>query len=191
MSDLQIGQLRHALKQAAVTGTAGSLLLGAAVVGVAAPGATAAAAGTTVPTATRTAAAPAAPVTIHAQQVASKKRKLNVPKEMRTARSLKGRPYRYGAAGPRAFDCSGYTLYVLRKQGIKLPRTAAQQYRKTRHVSRKHLRTGDLIFFYNGSRVYHVGIYAGRHKIWHAPHTGTVVKLAKIYGNNWKVGRIA
>ena len=121
MSDLQIGQLRHALKQAAVTGTAGSLLLGAAVVGVAAPGATAAA-GTTATTATRTAAAPAAPVTIHAQQVASKKRKLNVAKEIRTAKSLKGRPYRYGAAGPRAFDCSGYTLYVLRKQGIKLPR---------------------------------------------------------------------
>ena len=37
VSDLRSVQLRHALKQAAVTGTAGSLLLGAAVAGVAAP----------------------------------------------------------------------------------------------------------------------------------------------------------
>jgi cell wall-associated NlpC family hydrolase len=123
--------------------------------------------------------------------VASKKRKLNVGKMITTAASLKGRPYRYGATGPRAFDCSGYTLYVLKKQGIKLARTSAQQYAKSKHVSRKHLRTGDLIFYYSGSRVYHVAIYAGKGKMWHSPHTGSVVKLVKVYGHNWKVGKIA
>jgi cell wall-associated NlpC family hydrolase len=191
VSDLQIAPLRHALKQAAVTGTAGSLLLGAAVVGVAAPGATAtkAAPATTASTAS-TATAQAAPVTIHTQQVASKKRKVDVKKEMKTAAAQKGKPYRYGAAGPHAFDCSGFTSYVLKKQGVKLPRTTAQQYRNTKRVSAMKAKVGDLVFFYNSRGVYHVGILASKMKMWHAPHSGTVVKLAKIYGHNWKIGRI-
>ena len=191
MSDLSKGSLRHALKQAAVTGTAGSFLLGAAVVGIAVPQAsTASAATTSVTTSTTT-----APVELHTQQVAhrthrSGRKHLDVRREMRTAASLKGRPYRWGATGPRAFDCSGYTLYVLKKQGIKLPRTAAQQYARTKHVRKSRVRVGDLIFFYGRGGVYHVGIYAGKGRMWHSPHTGTVVKLAKIYSSNWKVGRL-
>jgi cell wall-associated NlpC family hydrolase len=196
VSDLQIAPLRHALKQAAVTGTAGSLLLGAAVVGIAAPGATAAmrtaAPATTATTATSTAAsAQGAPVTIHTQQVAAKKRKVDVKKEMRTAAAQKGKPYRYGAAGPSAFDCSGFTSYVLKKQGIKLPRTAAQQHGKTRWISHMKAKVGDLVFFYSSGRVTHVGILAGHMKMWAAPHSGTVVKLQKVYGHNWTIGRIA
>jgi cell wall-associated NlpC family hydrolase len=194
VSDLHIGSLRHALKQAAVTGTAGSLLLGAAVVGIGVPQATtatAAPASITSTAITTTASTQAAPVTLHTEQVASKRKHVNVKKMLRTAKSLKGRPYRWGATGPRAFDCSGYTLYVLKKQGIKIPRTAAQQYRKTKHVAKKRVHVGDLIFFYGRGGIYHVGIYAGKHKMWHAPHSGSVVKLAKIYGSNWKVGRLA
>jgi cell wall-associated NlpC family hydrolase len=191
VSDLQIAPLRHALKQAAVTGTAGSLLLGAAVVGVAAPGATATAAPATTASTASTAATRTAPVTIHTQQVASKKPKVNVKKELKTAAAQKGKPYRYGAAGPNAFDCSGLTTYVLKKQGVKLPRTAAAQYRHTKPISHMKAKVGDLVFFYNSHGVYHVGILASKMKMWHAPHTGTVVKLAKIYGHNWKIGRIA
>jgi cell wall-associated NlpC family hydrolase len=182
--------LRHALRQAAVTGTAGSLLLGAAVVGVAAPGATAATSASARTTATRT-AAPAAPVTLHAQQVASKKRKVDVHKELRTAAAQKGKPYRYGAAGPHAFDCSGYTSYVLKQQGIKLARTSSAQYRQTRRISHMAAKVGDLVFYYNSRGVvYHVGILAGHMKMWAAPHTGAVVRLQKVYGHNWKIGRI-
>ena len=50
---------------------------------------------------------------------------------------------------------------------------------------------GDLIFFRNSSgRISHVGIYAGGGKFWHAPRSGTVVKLAAIYSSNYVVGRI-
>ncbi len=188
MSDLRSRPLRHALKQAAVTGTTGSLLLGAAVVGIGAPAASTATATGTAPTTGTT--TQAAPVSIHTQQLVSSKRKVDVKKEMRTAAAQKGKPYRYGAAGPHAFDCSGFTSYVLKKQGIKLPRTAAAQYRHTKRVSAMNAKVGDLVFYYNSSGVYHVGILAGKMKMWHAPHSGTVVKLAKIYGHNWKIGRI-
>ena len=203
MSDLRSRPLRHALKQVAVTGTTGSLLLGATVFGLAAPGAapvtaapstttTQSTTGTTGLTGTTTAPARAATVTIHTQQVASKskKKRVNVPRMMKTAASLKGRPYRYGAAGPRAFDCSGYTMYVLKKQGYKLPRVAAAQYTRTKHLSKRSARVGDLVFFYGRGGIYHVGIYAGKGKMWAAPHSGARVRLQKIWGSNWKVGRL-
>jgi cell wall-associated NlpC family hydrolase len=195
VSDLRSRPLRHALKQAAVTGTAGSFLLGAAVMGAAVPatGTATAAPATTTATATAgttTTTTTAAPVTIYTQQVASKRKRVDVKKMLRTAASLKGRPYRYGATGPRAFDCSGYTLYVLKKQGIKLPRTAAQQYRKTKRVSARTAKVGDLVFFFTSGRVTHVGILAGKMKMWAAPHSGAKVRLQKVYGKNWKIGRI-
>jgi cell wall-associated NlpC family hydrolase len=183
--------LRHALKQVAVTGASGSLLLGVAVAGLSAPGAAGAVTAAPAATARSTATPGSGPVKLHAVQTAAHtRRKVNVRNEMRVAASLKGHPYRYGAAGPWAFDCSGYTQYVLKKQGIRLNRTAAGQYRQTRHLSKKSARVGDLVFFYGSGGIYHVGIYAGRGTMWAAPHTGAVVRHQKIYGSSWLIGRI-
>ncbi|GHA99798.1 MULTISPECIES: C40 family peptidase [Streptomyces] len=111
-------------------------------------------------------------------------------KALKIAASKKGSPYQWGATGPRRFDCSGLTLYSFKKAGKKLPRTAAQQYNKTRHISARSRRAGDLVFFHRGSYVYHVGIYAGHGKIWHAPRTGAVVRLEKIWTKNVWYGRV-
>jgi cell wall-associated NlpC family hydrolase len=111
-------------------------------------------------------------------------------KALQIAASKKGSPYAWGAVGPRRFDCSGLTLYSFKKAGKKLPRTAAQQYNKTRHISAKSRRAGDLVFFHSGRSVYHVGIYAGKGKIWHAPKTGDVVRLQKIWTGNVWYGRV-
>ncbi|MFF4710952.1 C40 family peptidase [Streptomyces eurythermus] len=111
-------------------------------------------------------------------------------KALKVAASKKGSPYRWGATGPNRFDCSGLTLYSFKKAGKKLPRTAAQQYNKTRHVSARNRKVGDLVFFHSGSSVYHVGIYAGHNKIWHAPKTGDVVKLQKIWSKSVWYGRV-
>jgi cell wall-associated NlpC family hydrolase len=102
----------------------------------------------------------------------------------------KGAPYQYGAAGPRSFDCSGYTRYVFGRFGKNLPHNAADQYARTRHIPKNKLAVGDLIFFRNSSgRISHVAIYAGHGRMWHAPHSGTVVKLASVYSSNYVVGR--
>ncbi|MDQ0402433.1 C40 family peptidase [Streptomyces sp. NBC_01723] len=111
-------------------------------------------------------------------------------KALKIAASKKGSPYRWGAVGPRRFDCSGLTLYSFKKVGKKLPRTAAQQYNKTRHVSAKKRKAGDLVFFHSGRSVYHVGIYAGKGKLWHAPKTGDVVRLQKIWTGSVSYGRV-
>ena len=92
--------------------------------------------------------------------------------------------------GTKALKVAGLTLYSFKKAGKKLPRTAAQQYNKTRHISKSSRKAGDLVFFHSGSYVYHVGIYAGKNKIWHAPKTGDVVRLQKIWTNSVWYGRV-
>jgi cell wall-associated NlpC family hydrolase len=111
-------------------------------------------------------------------------------KALKIAASKKGSPYAWGAVGPRRFDCSGLTLYSFKKAGKKLPRTAAQQYNKTRHISAGNRKAGDLVFFHSGRSIYHVGIYAGKGKIWHAPKTGDVVRLQKIWTGSVWYGRV-
>ncbi|GGQ93070.1 MULTISPECIES: C40 family peptidase [Streptomyces] len=111
-------------------------------------------------------------------------------KALQIAASKKGAPYKYGATGPKRFDCSGLTLYSFKKAGKSLPRTAAQQYNKTKHIKASSRKAGDLVFFHSGSNVYHVGIYAGKGKIWHSPKTGDVVKLQKIWTKSVWYGRV-
>ncbi|MGW0881446.1 C40 family peptidase [Streptomyces sp. NPDC002671] len=112
-------------------------------------------------------------------------------KALQVAASKRGAPYQWGASGPRRFDCSGLTLYSYKRVGKTLPRTAAQQYNKTHHISAGSRRAGDLVFFHSGSSIYHVGIYAGHGKIWHAPKTGDVVKLERIWTRSVWYGRVS
>ncbi len=110
---------------------------------------------------------------------------------VRIAAAQRGKPYRWGGAGPRSFDCSGLVYYVYKKRlHVKLPRTANAQRLKTIRISKSHVRPGDLIFFMSHGRAYHVGIYAGHGKIWHSPRPGQRVKLQKIWTSQWRAGRI-
>jgi cell wall-associated NlpC family hydrolase len=111
-------------------------------------------------------------------------------KALTIAASKKGSPYGWGSIGPHRFDCSGLTLYSYKRAGKKLPRTADQQYNKTHHVSAKQRHPGDLVFFHSGRYVYHVGIYAGNGRLWHAPKTGDVVRLQKIWTKSVWYGRV-
>jgi len=78
------------------------------------------------------------------------------------ATSLIGRPYEWGAEGPRSFDCSGLTQYVYQRFGVDLPRRAINQ--SDFGDPARRLQRGDLVFFASDSRrrtVTHVGIYEG------------------------------
>jgi cell wall-associated NlpC family hydrolase len=92
------------------------------------------------------------------------------------AKSEIGTPYRYGATGPSAYDCSGLVMAAFKKAGVSLPRTSAAQSKVGTPVSRDQLRPGDLVFFY--SPVSHVGIYLGDGKIVHASTSGEPVKVS-------------
>jgi len=89
-----------------------------------------------------------------------------------------GAPYRWGASGPNAFDCSGFTMFVYSQVGVSLPHSSRAQYGSGERVSRADLQPGDLVFF--GSPIHHVGIYVGGGQYIHSPRTGDVVRVAPL-----------
>jgi cell wall-associated NlpC family hydrolase len=104
-------------------------------------------------------AAPAAPadsVTLSSRQVAD----LLIDEAYKHI----GKPYRYGARGPKAFDCSGFTSYVYRQLGISISHSSKEQAKDGRAVEGTYadLQKGDIIIL--GARasrksVGHVGIF--------------------------------
>ena len=105
-----------------------------------------------------------------------------------------GAPYKWGAAGPHAFDCSGLVFYSYRHAGVSVPRTAAEQSGRARHIPRSQLRSGDLMFFGSGSGVYHVGIFLhwahGHAVMLHSPKPGERVQRAVPWTNGWFAGTL-
>ncbi|MEU8243825.1 NlpC/P60 family protein [Actinoplanes missouriensis] len=107
------------------------------------------------------------------------------------AKKHKGALYKYGASGPKRFDCSGYTKYVYKKAaGKSLPHKANSQQKYGKSVSKSKKQVGDLIIFRNGSYGYHAGIYAGNGYIYDSPHTGARVGKHKIWNKNYVVRRL-
>ena len=105
-----------------------------------------------------------------------------------TAKSYIGSSYVYGASGPNAFDCSGFTSYIYSQYGVSLNRTAAGQYSNGTAVSREDLQPGDLVMF-GKSGINHVGIYIGGGQIVHAANPSRGVTTDTInsgyYNNNY------
>ncbi|WP_435797961.1 C40 family peptidase [Streptomyces klenkii] len=87
-----------------------------------------------------------------------------------------GKPYRWGAAGPDAFDCSGLTSQAWRAAGKEIPRTSQIQWNSLRHVSLGELQAGDLVIYYKNAS--HVAIYMGGGQVIHAPRPGRSVRFA-------------
>ena len=94
-----------------------------------------------------------------------------------------GVPYVWGGATPSGFDCSGLTMYVYARLGIKLGHYTGFQYYEGRRVPREQLQPGDLVFFHANSAGVpgHEGMYVGNGSFIHAPHTGDVVKISSMY----------
>lgn len=102
-----------------------------------------------------------------------------------------GKPYVYGASGPKAFDCSGFTMYVYGAYGVSLPHYTVSQSKMGQAVSRDSLQAGDLLFFNTEGFISHVGIYIGGGQFIHASSGSkkvTVSDLGSGYYNTRYVG---
>jgi cell wall-associated NlpC family hydrolase len=97
------------------------------------------------------------------------------------ARRYLGRPYRWAASGPYAFDCSGFTMFVYAQVGVSLPHSSRAQISSGQRVSRANLQPGDLVFF--GRPIHHVGIYVGGGMMIHSPRTGDVVSVDPLHSD--------
>jgi cell wall-associated NlpC family hydrolase len=97
-----------------------------------------------------------------------------------------GKPYRWGAAGPDAFDCSGLSMMAYRSAGVAVPRTSQQQWAAGPYVPPGQERPGDLVYFAGSdgtaSAPGHVGVALGGGLMIDAPYTGARVRVEAIVG---------
>ncbi|MFI1536500.1 C40 family peptidase [Streptomyces anandii] len=87
-----------------------------------------------------------------------------------------GKPYEWGAQGPRTYDCSGLTSQAWAAAGHPIPRTSQEQWRQLKHVDVRDMRPGDLIIYFDDAS--HVAMYVGDGAIIHAPRPGRTVTVA-------------
>jgi cell wall-associated NlpC family hydrolase len=103
-----------------------------------------------------------------------------------------GHPYVNGGEGPKAFDCSGFTMFVMHKTlGLDISHDLEVQYKMGSPVNRKGLQPGDLVFFKNTDRrgLSHTGIYLGGGQFIHAENEATGVTVSELdaeyYRSRW------
>jgi cell wall-associated NlpC family hydrolase len=90
-----------------------------------------------------------------------------------------GVPYAEGGDSFDGIDCSGLVSAVFEPLGVKVPRTAVDQFDAGVPVPRDAVRTGDLVFF-GGTRLPdHVGIAVSNEEMVHASTSRGVI-LEKI-----------
>ena len=101
------------------------------------------------------------------------------------AKAQLGEPYKWGAAGPDSWDCSGLTMKAYAAAGISLPHYGVAQYQAIKPVSVSKIQRGDLLFWSNGSvnSIYHVAMYLGGGQMIQAPRTGRNVEIVSL--NYW------
>ena len=96
------------------------------------------------------------------------------------ALAQRGKPYRWGAEGPHAFDCSGLTWAAWRAAGVVIPRTAAGQLAGLPHAHGR-LQPGDLVIYRtDGPSRRHVAMVVGRGRMVEAPARGIPVRSTSI-----------
>jgi cell wall-associated NlpC family hydrolase len=96
------------------------------------------------------------------------------------ALAQRGKPYRWGAEGPQAFDCSGLTWAAWQAAEVAIPRTAAGQLASLPRV-RGRLRPGDLLIYRtDGPSRRHVAMVVGRGRMVEALGRGIPVRSTSI-----------
>ena len=88
-------------------------------------------------------------------------RKEKVEVVIKTARSFKGTPYKWGGTTRKGMDCSGLLLNSFQAIGQDIPRTTDKQKKLGKKVPKNEIRKGDLVFFATSKKkrkITHVGL---------------------------------
>ncbi|MFC9129725.1 NlpC/P60 family protein [Streptomyces sp. NPDC057099] len=92
-----------------------------------------------------------------------------------------GKPYEWGAEGPKSYDCSGLTSQAWAEAGAPIPRTSQEQWKRLKRIPLAELRPGDLVVYFPEAT--HVALYLGDGMVVQAPRPGAKVKVSPIAAN--------
>jgi cell wall-associated NlpC family hydrolase len=107
-----------------------------------------------------------------------------------SATAMLGQPYRWGGAAPGGFDCSGLVFYAAAGAGLRVPRTAAEQYAFGQRIKRADLRAGDLVFMHLAHKELHVAIALDHRHFIHAPSSGGFVRIDSLDSPPYSAGYV-
>lgn len=103
------------------------------------------------------------------------------------AKTKLGLPYIWGATGPDAYDCSGFTSRAWSAAGRAINRTSRDQYTQVLKINLNSMRPGDLVFWAtnpsDASTIFHVAMYAGNGQIVEAAQPGVASRLTHMRWN--------
>jgi peptidoglycan DL-endopeptidase LytE len=113
-----------------------------------------------------------------------KGKEFNVINLIGDAAELLGIRYLWGGTSPETgFDCSGFIVYVFKKQGISLPRTVALIWNVGKPVNKPSV--GDLVFFETYKPgASHLGIYIGNNQFIHCGSSSGVT-ISSLTSKYW------
>lgn len=96
-----------------------------------------------------------------------------------------GTRYCLGGTTKSCIDCSAFVQLLFGAiYNITLPRTAREQYRSSKRISRTELKEGDLLFFNTRGGISHVGVYLQNNKFVHASSSDGVT-ISDIFDAYW------
>ncbi len=86
-----------------------------------------------------------------------------------------------GESLTKGVDCSGFTMKVYQKFGIKLPHYSGSQPSYGKKIKKSQLQPGDLIFYGENGKINHVAIYIGNGKVVHAANKRDGIKISNAF----------
>ncbi|GGG15887.1 C40 family peptidase [Paenibacillus abyssi] len=128
-------------------------------------------------------------ITPHTAHAASQYSMSTASNVIETGKQFVGVRYQFGAKSGRtdAFDCSSFTQYVFKQNGINIPRSSRQQAGAGTFVPKDQLQPGDLVFSDTNRDgvINHVSIYMGDGKLLHTYRVGIGVTISDFQGSTW------
>lgn len=91
------------------------------------------------------------------------------------ALSKVGMPYVWGAAGPRAYDCSGLIMAAYARIGVHLPHQSGAMAGRGRYVPAGQWRPGDILVYAG-----HVALYIGGGMMVEAANPRADIRVTKV-----------
>ena len=123
-----------------------------------------------------------------AEKTNAKTAKSNGTKVITAGKKYKGTPYLYGGNSTSGMDCSHFVVRAFQDSGIECKITgyasAQELYNMSTKISAANRQKGDIIFFDNGSKGNHIGIYTSGNKMLHCYKDGGVKETDISYGGH-------
>ena len=76
----------------------------------------------------------------------------------KSSKKYVGVKYKYAGKDPKGFDCSGFTSYVMKSEGVTISSSSKAQATQGKPVPINKVKPGDLIFFGKRGKVTHVAM---------------------------------